>query len=128
MILVGLLFGSNIYVLGDAASAIQMHEDLPQTASSLLVNMKVVITFITGVLFLVAALAIINKNHNMSLAGVFGFALFDGFYLLELAMWADVNPRIWTCFAIAGGIALLLGAFCWRYWTAGRIQTIQAAT
>jgi hypothetical protein len=126
MILVGLLFGSNIYVLGDTASAVQMHEDLPLTASPLLVNIKVIITFITGILFLTAAFAIIRKDRNLSLAGVLGFALFDGFYLIELAMWADVHPRIWTYFALAGGIALLIGAFCYRYWMTGRTMTARA--
>ncbi|VVB68272.1 Uncharacterised protein [uncultured archaeon] len=126
MILIGLLFGSNIYVLGDTASAIQMHDDLPSTATPLMVNMKVIITFITGMLFLIAAVAIISKNHNLSIAGTFGFALFDGFYLLELAMWANIHPRIWIYFAIVGGIVLLFGTFCWRYWIAGRTQTIRA--
>lgn len=128
MILVGLIFGSNIYVLGDTAAAIQMHDDLSLNASPLMANVKVLITFITGVLFLIAAFAIISKNHNLSLAGVLGFALFDGFYLIELAMWADVHPRIWACFAIAGGIALLFGAYCWRYWMAGRTKTLSAVT
>ncbi len=124
MVLIGLFFGSNIYVLGDTASAIQMHEDLSPSASPLLVNMKVVITFITGILFLIAAFAIIRKNHNLSVAGTIGFALFDGFYLLELAMWANIHPRIWIYFSTVGGIVFLLGIFCWRYFMAGRTQSI----
>jgi len=127
MILIGLLFVSNIYVLGDTASAVLMHDDLPITASPLLVNMKVIITFITGILFLLAALSIIRKNHNLSLAGVLGFALFDGFYILEVAMWADIRPQIWTYFVVVGGIAFLFGVFCWRYWKAGRTHTVGAA-
>lgn len=126
MILIGLLFVSNIGVLGNTASAIQMHEDLPPTASPLLVSIKVIITFIAGILFLISAFAIIRKSHNLSLAGVFGFAIFDGFYLLELAMWSGVHPRIWTYFVLAGGIAFLFGIFCWHNWAAGRIKTVRA--
>ncbi len=116
MMLNGLLFVSNIYVLGDTQAAINMHDDLPLTANPFLVNVKVIITFITGILFLVAAFAIIRRNHNLALTGVFGFALFDSFYILELAMWAGVHPRIWADFSIFGGLALLFGVFCWRYW------------
>lgn len=122
MTLIGLLFVSNISVIGNTASAIQMHEDLPLTASPLLVNIKVIITFIAGILFLIAAFAIISKKYNLSLAGVFGFAIFDGFYLIELAMWSGVHPQIWTYFFLAGGIAFLFGIFCWYSWTAGRIR------
>lgn len=128
MILVGLLFGANIYVLGDTAAAIKMHEDLPITASPLMVNAKVIITFITGILFLIAAYSIISKNRNLAIAGVLGFALFDGFYLLEIAMWANIHPVIWTYFALAGGIAFLFGVFCWHYWKAGRAHTAKAVS
>ncbi len=126
MIMIGLLFGSNIYVLGDTASAIHMHDDLPATASPLLVDLKVIITFITGMLYLIAAFSIISKNRNLALAGVLGFALFDGFYILEIAMWSDIRPQIWTYFVMVGGISLLFGIYCWRYWKAGRTSTARS--
>jgi len=110
MIANGLMFLSGSYVLGDREAAIEMHEDIAPTASDLMVNAKVVISFVVGILYLIAAYGIIRKKYGLSLAGVIGFAIFDGFYVIELVMWGKTNPYTWIGFSIFGSLALLFGA------------------
>ncbi len=116
MLLNGLLFVSNIYVLGDREAAIEMHDDLPPTAGALMVNAKVVLCFVVGILYLVSAVGIFRGKYNLALGGLVGFALFDGFYILQLIMWARIHPRIWFDFSIFGGVSLVLGIFSWWHW------------
>jgi len=116
MVLNGLLFISNIYVLGDRAAALQMHTDLAASASELLVNTKVIVCFIAGILYLVAAGGIIWRRSRLALAGVIGFALFDGFYLVELMLWGGVHPQVWMGFGLFGSLGLLIGVFSWLNW------------
>ncbi len=116
MIANGLMFISGTYVLGDRNAAIEMHEDLAPTASGLMVNTKVVISFVVGILYLAAAYGIIRKKYGLALAGVIGFAIFDGFYIIELVLWAKTNPGTWIGFCIFGSLAILFGAYCLRVW------------
>ena len=116
MILNGLLFISNIYVLGNREAAINMHNDLAPSASALMVNAKVILCFIVGILYIVSAFGIIRKKYGLALAGIIGFVLFDGFYIVELIMWAKVHPRIWIDFTIFGGVSLLIGVYSWWNW------------
>ena len=115
-ILNGLLFISNIYVLGNTEAAINMHDDLAPSASALIVNAKVILCFIVGILYIVSAFGIIRKKYGLALAGIIGFVLFDGFYIIELIMWYRIHPRIWIDFSIFGGLSLLIGAYSWRKW------------
>lgn len=116
MIANGLMFISGTYVLGDRKAAIEMHEDLAPSASDLMVNAKVVISFVVGILYLIAAYGIIRKKYNLALAGVIGFAIFDGFYVIELVLWAKTNPGTWMGFCIFGSLALLFGAYSLWVW------------
>ncbi len=61
MILNGLLFISNIYVLGNREAAINMHDDLAPSSSALMVNAKVILCFIVGILYIVSVFGIIRK-------------------------------------------------------------------
>lgn len=119
MILNGLLFVSNIYVLGNMEAAIHMHTDLAPSANALMVNSKVIICFIVGILYIVSAFGIIRRNYDLALAGVIGFVLFDGFYIVELIMWAGIHSRIWIDFSIFGGLGLIIGLYSWRNWRKG---------
>jgi len=116
MMLNGLLFISNIYVLGNREAAINMHNDLAPSANALMVNTKVIITFIVGVLYIISAFGIIRKKYDLAFAGIIGFVLFDGFYIVELIMWARIHPRIWIDFSIFGGLSLLIGVYSWWNW------------
>ncbi|MCP4132462.1 MAG: hypothetical protein GY754_15930 [bacterium] len=116
MILMGLLFISNIYVLGNVEAAIEMHDDLAPTASAFMVNTKVLICFVVGILYVLSAYGIIRKKYSLALAGIIGFILFDGFYIVQLVMWAGIHPRMWIDFSIFGGLSLLFGVFSWYHW------------
>jgi hypothetical protein len=52
----------------------------------------------------------------LALAGIIGFVLFDGSYIVELIMWAEIHPRIWIDFSIFGGVSLLIGIYSWWNW------------
>lgn len=109
LVLNGLFFASNIYVLGDTAAAIEMHDDLAPTASPFVANLKVASCFATGILYLLAALGFVRRRPALVACGVWGFALFDGLFLYELAAWGLSHPRVWLDFAVFGGLALLFG-------------------
>ena len=116
IILNGLLFISNIYVLGNREAAIEMHNDLAPSASALMVNSKVILCFIVGILYIISAFGIIRKKYGLALAGIIGFVFFEGFYVVELVMWAKIHPRIWLDFGRFGGISLLIGVYSWWNW------------
>jgi hypothetical protein len=116
LLLNGLLFISNIYVLGNPEAAIAMHNDLAPWASPLMANSKVLNCFVTGILYLVAFAAFILDKRHWALAGVVACLLFDGFYLVELALWGLSYSRVWFDFGVFGGLSLFFGAWSWRYW------------
>jgi len=119
IILNGLLFISNIYVLGDREAAIKMHDDLPRVASAAWANTKVIVCFVVGILYLLSAYGIIRTKRNFTLAGILGFIIFDGVYLIQLIMWAGIHPRIWIDFSTFGGVSFLIGMYSLYYWKKG---------
>lgn len=114
LLLQGLLFICNIYVLGDVEAAIAMHEDLAPTADPFIVNGKVIVCFITGILYLLAAYGIIRKNHHLLFTGILGIILFLGYYIIELFLWGASYPRVWLDFSIFGGLSLIMGVYLWQ--------------
>ena len=113
MILNGLLFVSNIYVLGDTKAATEMHTDLSPTAGPAMANGKVIVCFVAGILYLIAACAVLARKRHLAIAGVIGFVIFDGFYLVELAMWGSSHFQVWLGFGIFGGLGLAIGWYSW---------------
>ncbi len=111
MILNGLMFISNIYILGDRAAAVAMHDDLIPTAGALMANAKVLTCFVTGILYIFCVSGIMMKKRWLVPAGIVGFILFDGLYMIQLVMWAGIHPRIWIDFSIFGGLSLFFGCF-----------------
>lgn len=126
MVLNGLFFIANIYVLGNTQEAIAMHDDLAPTAGAVMANAKVLNCFVVGMCYLVAAWGIVRRRSIPVLFGVLGFALFDGFYLLELVLWGRSHTRVWVDFIIFGGISLVIGIFSWHQWK-NRIITAEGA-
>lgn len=116
MILNGLFFIANIYVFGNTKEAIAMHDDLAPTAGAVMANAKVINCFVVGLCYLAAAWGIARRRSVLILFGVWGFALFDGFYLLELVLWGSTHTRVWVDFSIFGGISLAIGIFSWHQW------------
>lgn len=121
MILCGLFLMSNIYVLGNRQAAIEMHEDLAATVSTFMVNLKVLVCFFTGLLYVIAGIALIRKQYKYCLAGLIGTGLFITLYIIEIILWIKIHPRLLFYFSIAGSISLLFGFFCWKYWYERRI-------
>ncbi len=116
MILNGLLFVIGVYVLGDRNAAIEMHEDLAPSASAFMASTKVLIGFIVGLLYLVSAYGIIRKKYNLTIAGIAGFAIFTGMYIVELIMWAEIHPQIWISFSAFDGAGFIIGVYSWYNW------------
>ncbi len=82
----------------------------------IIVNAKVLVCFIAGALYIMTAAAILRKAYRWTLAGVIAFLLFDGLYLVELALWWRTNPKTWLGFGMFGTLNLLFGVASWRYW------------
>ncbi len=116
LVLNGVFFVSNIYVLGDTPAAVAMHDDLAPSASPAVANAKVVVTFAAGALYLLTAIGVARGRRGLAACGVAAFLLFDGLYVYELAAWGRSHPRVWIDFAIFGGLALTFGIFSWREW------------
>jgi hypothetical protein len=116
LILNGLLFVSNIYVLGDAPAAIAMHDDLSPSATAFIANLKVLVCFDTGLLYLAAAVGVLRQSRPLVACGMWALLIFDGTYLYELAAWGLSHPRVWLDFTVFGGLSLLFGCFAWREW------------
>lgn len=111
MVLNGIFFASNIYVLGDRGAAVAMHGDLAPTASAVMANAKVIITFVTGLLYLLSAYAIVRKKREWAVAGVLACFLFNGLYAVEIMKWGSSHPFVWFGFCLMGGLSFLIGAY-----------------
>ena len=116
MVFVGLLFVSNIYVLGNREAAIEMHEDLAPWAGNVVVQGKVIKCFAVGILYLTAAYGIVRGQRHLALAGIIGTGIFIVYYFAELLLWGGTHERVWLDFGIFGGVCLLIGVFCWLHW------------
>lgn len=121
MVFLGILFIANIVVLGNYDAAIKMHWDLSPAAGDLLVTGKVLVCFITGVLYLVAAAGIIRHRFALVRAGLAGSALFFGYYLVELVSWGSSYPPVWIGFFSFGFLTLVIGIYSAWKWRSGRI-------
>lgn len=65
MTLFGIFLVSNIIVLGDNAAALEMHEDLYFLASSQMIQGKVLVCFITGILFITGAIGSMRGKNKL---------------------------------------------------------------
>lgn len=116
LLLNGLLFISGIYVLGNTEAAVKMHWDLIPTASSFIANAKVMICFITGMLYLLAFIGFIKKKNSLIIHGFYGFIFFFLFYIVELVLWAKTYPSVFIGFVIFGGLSSMLGIYSLIYY------------
>lgn len=111
LLLNGLFFVSNIYVIGDRKAAIEMHNDLFPNASAFVANAKVIVCFVTGILYLLAAYGLLRNKSNFVISGIMGAIVFIGFYIIELILWGRSHPRVWIDFSIFGGLSLIYGIY-----------------
>jgi amino acid permease len=116
MILNGLFYASNIYVLGNHEAAIAMHDDLSPDAGPIITMAKVLVCFVVGICYLVAGLGIFSSKKDLVQLGVWGCLLFLALYIIELILWGTTHTRVWRDFAIFGGVSIVFGLFSYRYW------------
>jgi hypothetical protein len=117
LILNGLFFLCNIYVIGNREEIIKMHQDLVPAAGAFIANAKVIGVFITGILYIITALCIIKKKYRPAFTAIIsGFVINNGLYIAQLIMWADIHPRIWIHLGIFGGLNLVHVIYTWISW------------
>lgn len=114
LILNGLFFITNIYVIGDVQSGIKMHDDLSPNASPLMVNFKVINVFCTGILYLISGIGLIINRKRMILTGVLGSIIFVGFYVAELTLWGNEHKNVWLGFLTLGLLSIIFGILNFR--------------
>jgi hypothetical protein len=116
MILVGILFISNIVGFNNPKTAINMHDDLIRNASLFMINMKVFVTFITGAALLVSSYGIIFNRLQYTIGVVVCSSLFILLYLVEVMLWIKVHPVVvFYCITI-GGLNLVFILTSYKYW------------
>ena len=116
MILNGLFFMSNIYVLGSHEAAVAMHNDLSPNAGPIITMGKVLNCFLVGICYIVAGIGILRLKKGLVQWGVWGCILFIAFYIIELILWGSTHKRVWFDFSIFGGISIVYGFISYRYW------------
>ena len=117
MILNGVFFMCNIYVLGNREEIINMHQDLVPAAGAFIANAKVIGVFITGILYIITAVSIIRKKYRSAFTSIIsGFVINNGLYIAQLIMWAKIHPRIWIHLGIFGGLNLIHLIYTWISW------------
>ena len=109
----GIFFISNIYVIGNTEAAVAMHADLAPGASPFMAQAKVIVTFLTGILYVLCAIGLITKRKSLVREGIIASAIFTGFYILEIILW-PAHPLVWLGFLIMGGLAVFYPAFLSR--------------
>ena len=116
MMLNGIFFMSNIYVLGDHEAAIAMHDDLSPEAGPVMVQAKVLNCFVVGILYLLSGIGLLRANSHLASLGALGCLVFLALYGVELIMWGDTHTRVWIDFSIFGGVSFIFGMVSFLYW------------
>jgi hypothetical protein len=113
----GLLFiATSIYAFGDKGLSLRIHEDIPPTASDFIIQLKVIICLVVGILYVIFSYSIFKKKHNLALSGFSSFILFDGFYMVEFYLWLKTHPDVLTGFLFFGTLNLLIGIYSLYLW------------
>lgn len=108
----GLFFATNIGALNNRERSVNMHKDLPPSASPAAANTKVVITFLCGIGFILAAFGLHWSFSPFLIAGALGAALFVLFYIVEIALWGRSHRTVWLGFFTFGTATLVAGLNC----------------
>lgn len=106
-----LLFIASIFSFGNREKGLQIHKEMPEYATLEIINLKNMVTFLTGLLFLCAAIGFIFNLSILNWAGVGGSLLFVLFYIYELILWGKVHLPVWGGFLMFGTLSILIGIY-----------------
>jgi hypothetical protein len=113
----GLLFiATSLYTLGNRELSLQIHEDIPSTASDGMIQFKVILCLLVGILYVMLSYSVVKKKYTFAFAGIVSFILFDGFYMLEFFLWSKTHPEVFRGFLTFGLLNFLIGISSWFYW------------
>ncbi|MBI9097708.1 MAG: hypothetical protein JEY91_04485 [Spirochaetaceae bacterium] len=106
-----LLFITSIFSYGDREKGLRIHKEMPGSADLKIINIKNIVTFLTGLLFLCAAGGFILQWDFLNWAGIIGSAIFVLFYIYELILWGRNHPPVWGGFLMFGTLSILIGLY-----------------
>ena len=106
------LFIAAIPAIGNRDKGVRIHKEIPPDAGKTIVDIKGIITVVTGIAYVFAAVGIITGIRPFLLTGIIGSALFAGFYLIELILWTSRHPSVWIGFATFGVHSIITGLYC----------------
>jgi hypothetical protein len=109
------LFISCVFAIGDKEKGLKIHKEIPNTASLKIINIKGILTFITGIMYVLAAVGFILNIKNLIFLGSLGAAIFVLFYIYELLLWSKSYPMVWGGFLMFGSVSLFIGIYCFNY-------------
>jgi hypothetical protein len=107
MLLFGIFFASNIYVIGNDLAAVDMHKDLYAKASTVMIQGKVIDCFFVGILYVIGAIGLLRNKNKFAVYALIAPVLFILFYIIEIISWSSVYPVVWIYFGITSGINML---------------------
>lgn len=112
LILNGLIFVASLPALFDPGFALRIHSDLYPGSGMVMIFLKSVICFFSGVTYLIAAYGYYHRSL-LVFAGVLGSVPFFLFYLVELASWGTSYLPVWLGFFIFGLASLIIMTGSW---------------
>jgi hypothetical protein len=107
LILNGLIFVASLPALIDPDFALRIHSDLYPESGMLMIFLKSVICFLSGVTYLIAAYGYYHRSL-LVFAGVLGSVPFFLLYLVELSCWGTFYLPVWVGFMTFGLASLII--------------------
>jgi hypothetical protein len=110
-VLCSLLFIACLPAIGNKEKGLKIHKEMPHYADAMLVDIKGIITFITGLAYLAVAAGLIFNIKILLWIGFSGSVLFVLFYFIEIALWVVKYPLVLGGFLMFGTLSILIGGF-----------------
>ena len=116
MIANGLFFAANVVAFRHPELGVGVFHDPTPLPDQVGAALKVVVTILAGLAFLVAGLGLVRAQRSLLPAGFVGFVLFDGFLLGEI--WRGARPVsvLWSWPGLFFVLAFGYWMACRRAW------------
>ena len=111
ILVVSLSFIPSIFLFGNKEKSLKIHREIPFDANANIINIKDLITFVSGIFYLAAFIGLIINNKLLIILGILGTIIFVLFYIYELFLWGKSRRNIWFGFLIVGGISIIIGLY-----------------